>query len=257
MQGSRYCREDCLERAVTEALRRIRSPLRRATAPHRIPLGLLLLSRQQLTVDQLRAALATQHAAGRGKIGEWLLSLGFVSEQQVTAALARQWSCPVLRPSSFNGSPLLTASRRAPQIPIALLRAFVMLPVDFVESTETLHIAFGEGIDYSVLYAIEQMVGCHTEVCMASPSLVRQELQAISAHRGEHEVVFDRVSDGDEFSRIIRSYCIRLSATEVRLAGCGPHVWVRLLRASRPPLDLLLRSSDRSSAELRPDLSPD
>jgi hypothetical protein len=240
IQGLRYCREDCLERALTDALRRVRSPLSRATAPHRIPLGLLLLSRQQLTVEQLRTALATQRAAGRGKIGEWLLALGFVSEQQLTAALARQWSCPVLRPNSLNMS---VATRRAPQIPVTLLEDFVMLPVDYVESTETLHIAFGEGIDYSVLYAIEQMVGCHTEVCMVAPSFVRERLQALSGHRGESEVVFDRVADGEEFSRIIRSYCIRLSAAEIRLAGCGPHLWVRLLRPSRPPLDLLLRSS--------------
>ncbi len=246
MQGLRYCREDCLERALTDALRRVRSPLPRAAAPHRIPLGLLLLSRQQLTVEQLRTALATQRAAGHGKIGEWLMALGFVSEQQLTAALARQWSCPVLRPNSLNTS---DATRRSPQIPVTLLEDFVMLPVDYVESTATLHIAFGEGIDYSVLYAIEQMVGCHTEVCMAAPSFVREKLQALSVHRGESEVVFDRVSDGDEFSRIIRSYCARLSASEIRLAECGSHLWVRLLRPSRPPLDLLLRPSGTARAQ--------
>ena len=48
-----------------------------------------------------------------------------------------------------------------------------MIPVDYVDSPATLHIAFGEGIDYGVLYAIEQMVGCHTESCMAVPSFVR------------------------------------------------------------------------------------
>ena len=63
--------------------------------------------------------------------------------------------------------------------------------INYVETTSTLHIAFGEGIDYSVLYAIEQMMGCHTETCMAVPSFVRKNLQSISGHRGESEVVFD------------------------------------------------------------------
>jgi hypothetical protein len=63
--------------------------------------------------------------------------------------------------------------------------------INYVETTSALHIAFGEGIDYSVLYAIEQMMGCHTETCMAVPSFVRKNLQSISGHRGESEVVFD------------------------------------------------------------------
>ena len=233
-----------MERALTDALQRMRSASQRALAPHRVPLGLLLLSRRQLTAEQLRAALAAQRTAGRGRIGEWLLTLGFVSEQQVTAALARQWSCPVLRTNSL--SPYASC---APQIPVTLLESFLMIPVDYVQTTATLHIAFGEGIDYSVLYAIEQMLGCRTESCMAAPSFVHQNLQALSRHRRESEVVFDGVADGAELSRIIRSYCVRLSASEIRLAACGPHLWVRLLRPSCLALDLLLRSSLDTSAQ--------
>ncbi len=124
--------------------------------------------------------------------------------------------------------------------------------INYVETTSTLHIAFGEGIDYSVLYAIEQMMGCHTETCMAVPSFVRKNLQSISGHRGESEVVIDRVADAGEFSRIIHSYCVRLASPEIRLAGCGPSLWVRLLRSSRPPLDLLLRSSQADSVRAFP-----
>ncbi len=127
-----------------------------------------------------------------------------------------------------------------------------MIPVDYVETTSTLHIAFGEGIDYSVLYAIAQMMGCHTETCMAVPSFVRKNLQSLSGHRGESEVVFDRVADAGEFSRIIHSYCVRLASPEIRLAGCGPFLWVRLLRSSRPPLDLLMRSSRADSVRSFP-----
>jgi hypothetical protein len=253
IQSVRYCRDDCAERALTDALLRIRSASQRALASHRVPLGLLLLSRQQLTVEQLRAALAAQRTAGRGRIGEWLLTLGFVSEQQVTAALARQWSCPVLRANSlasasFKLAALKPGASRAPQIPLTLLESFVMIPVDYVETTATLHIAFGEGVDNSILYAIEQMLGCHTESCMAVPSYVRQHLQTLSGRRAESEVVFDRVTDGAESARIILSYCARLAASEVRLAACGPHLWVRLLRPSRPAMDLLLRAPRDDSA---------
>jgi hypothetical protein len=244
IQDARYCRDKCLEGALHDALARARSTSPHSPAGHRIPLGLLLFSRHQLTMEQLREALDAQRTAGRGKIGEWLQTLGFASEQQVTAALARQWSCPLLR-ASF----LPVGFSRAPRIPLTLLRSFVMLPVDYVESTATLHIAFGEGIDYSVLYAIERMAGCHTEPCMVAPSLVHRNLQALSRNRGESEVVFDRLADSDEFASIIRSYCARVDASEIRLAACGAHLWVRLLRPSRAPLDLLLGARADVSAQ--------
>lgn len=261
LQGSRYCIDECLERALTDLLRHARSASKRVIAPHRIPLGLLLLSRQQLTAEQLRTALAAQRSAGRGRIGEWLQSLGFASEQQITAALARQWSCPVLRANSLTLHSLAASSAadsmktnsksskpsRAPRIPHTLLESFLMIPVDYVEAAATLHVAFGEGIDYSVLYAIEQMVGCHTEPCMAVPSFVRQHLQSLSRRRGESEVVFDCVTDALECTRIIRSYCVRVAASAMNLATCGPYLWVRLSRQSGAPLDLLLRSSHETT----------
>lgn len=238
IQGSWYCMDGCLERALTEALRRVDSAAKQVAPSHRIPLGLLLLSRQQLTVEQLRQALEAQRVASRGRIGEWLQTLGFVNEEQVTAALARQWSCPILRADSLNSE-----LRRAPRVPVALLKSFVMIPVGFVEATSTLHLAFGEGIDYNVLYAIERMVGCRTQPCMAAPSLLRKSLQGLTEHRAEGEVVFDRLADIAEFARIVRSYSARVSASEIRLASCGPKLWVRLLRRSGSPLDLLMLAS--------------
>jgi hypothetical protein len=237
IRGSRYCLEGCLEPALGDALQRVRFSTQSIRSSHRIPLGLLLLSRQQLTAEQLRTALENQRACGHGKIGEWLQALGFVNEQQVTAALARQWSCPVLRASSFF------PASHMPKIPGKLLESFLMMPIDYVEATSTLHMAFAYGIDYSVLYAIEQMAGCRTEPCMASASLVRQRLRTISGNRTETEVVFDRVTNDAEFIRIIQSYSTRVAATEIRFAACSPHLWVRLLRPILPPLDLLLHSA--------------
>ncbi len=249
VQGVRYCRDECTERALTDTLRRLRpgSGSNPSFSAHRVPLGLLLLSRQQLSAEQLQVALAAQRSTGRGRIGEWLLAFGFASEQQITAALARQWSCPVLRASS-----LAPYHDRAPQIPSTLLVCFAMIPIDYVESSATLHVAFGEGLDYSVLYAIEQMLECRTEACMAVPSLVRERLGSLPGHRGECEIVIESVADAAELSRIIQSYCARLSASDIRLASCGPHLWVRLRRGSAPTVDLLLRSPRQAAASASP-----
>jgi len=238
MDGFRYCLERCLEQGVTERLHRAGfSP--RTQVVHRVPLGLLLLSRQQLTEAQLEAALTAQREAGRGRIGEWLQGLGYVSEPQVVAALARQWSCPMLRPAA-----MLTAAPCIPQIPVGLLEAFQMLPLKYVSATSTLYLAFGDRPDYTVLYAIERMLGCRTEACLALPGLVRAGLESLAAQRGENEIGFARLPNDGECARIIVSYCARIVATEIRLADCGPHLWIRLLRSSRSPLDLILDASE-------------
>lgn len=249
LEGSRYCLEECLDAVLHEALDGVRSGMNHGAVPHRIPLGLLLLSRQQLTAEQLRVGLEAQRSAGQGRLGEWLQSLGFVTEEKITAALARQWSCPVLRAGP------LPRSSRSPQIPLTLLERFAMIPVNFVEATSTLHVAFGDGIDHSVLYAIEKMTASHTEPCMAALSLVRANLSGRMLHRGEYEAAFDDPADTAECSRIVRSYCARLSATEIRVAGCGAYTWVRLFRVSRPPMDLLFRVAVAARSLSQPDRS--
>jgi hypothetical protein len=87
------------------------------------------------------------------------------------------------------------------------------------------------------------MTGLRTEPCMASPRLVREYVRTLSARRPESEVVFEGVSDGAEFARIVRSYSARISASEIRMASCGAPLWVRLFHPPRPPLDLILRSA--------------
>lgn len=243
-QNEWYCLEGCLEGPLIDAIRRARTLSQHSVQPHRIPLGLMLISRQQISVNQLRAALAAQQSAGYGRIGEWLQHLGFSSEQQITAALARQWSCPVLRSNSFA-----PANPRAMQMPFTLLRWRFMAPLNLIPSTATLHMAFGGELHHSSLYAIEQMLGCHTEACLVAPSVLQKYLATLPQTRGESEVVFERVTDPAELARIVCSYSVRLGASEVRLAPCGPHLWIRLLRPPLPPMDLLLHSfAERSSS---------
>lgn len=236
IDGAQYCVPECLDLALREALRSGEAAAQPKTARHRIPLGLLLLSRRQLNAAQLRTALAAQQSAGRGRIGEWLLKMGLVSEQQITAALACQWSCPILRTTASSLNPVLL-----PQIPILLLDLFHMIPVSFVAATATLHVAFADGVDYSVLYAIEHMLDCRTQPCVALPSVVRESLSALGERKSATEFVFDRVSGISELVGIISNYAVRVSAREIRIACCRPYSWARLECASGQTLNLLLR----------------
>jgi hypothetical protein len=262
--GLRYCHSECLEMALVEILQTRPAP-RRAPVAHRVPLGLLLLSRQQLTGEQLRIALEAQRKSYRAsaglsadssadvgesleqdpryrakKIGVWLQELGFATEQQVTAALARQWSCPVLKAGL-----MAAASERFPAIPARLLESFQMMPVEVVEATRTLLMAFSQGIDYTVLYAIEQMLGYRTEPCLVCPSVLEKGLQSLARRR--RDVVFDRLQDAGECARIVANYATRAKAEEVRVARCGEHFWVRLERGRQEAVTLVLQTKSRFS----------
>jgi hypothetical protein len=211
---------------------------------HRVPLGLLLLSRQQVTAAQLRTALEQQRQAGQGRIGDWLRQLGFASEEQITAALARQWACPVLKIS-----PETLGSGRWIPIPALLLDTFRMMPVEYAESTRTLLMAFSEGIDHRVLYAIEQMLGYRAEACLVSPSILQKGLQVLAQRHAVKDVVFERMQDASECARIIGSYAGKVEAEEVRLAQCGSRIWARLEVKGREAVNLVLRAPGRGRAE--------
>lgn len=255
MHGAWYCRAECLELALLESLARGDSAPRAAVRPHRIPLGLLLLSRQQLTAEQLRTALEAQRTAERGqagserKIGAWLQELGFANELQITAALARQWSCPVLRcgaDRAAGGQFPVVFSAKFRGIPFPLLESFQMMPVELIEATGTLLVAFSEGIDYTMLVAIEQMLGYRTEACLVCPSALQKGLQALARQRGSSDVVFDRMEDVQECAHIIGSYSAKVKAEEIRMARCGEHLWIRLERPRQEAVTLVLRTETSS-----------
>ncbi len=125
-----------------------------------------------------------------------------------------------------------------PSVPFTLMKSFAMVPVDFVEPSRTLHLAFSRGIDYSVLYAIEQMAGCRTAACIASASTVHQHLELLCQPGRESELHFDAAVDVAEFAHILASYSDRTGPSQIRIAGCGQHLWGRLFRPGQSPLDL-------------------
>jgi hypothetical protein len=239
LAGEWYCRAECLQRALAEMLGR-EQPIgrREAALPHRVPLGLLLLSRQQLTAEQLRAALEAQRNSGGGRIGEWLQQLGFATEAQITAGLARQWSCPVLRTPVEDFSAECGAA-----IPFPLLEAFQMIPVELGELTGTLLVAFSEAVDYGALYAIEQMLGVRTEACFMGASILQNALAALARRQRTGGAVLHEVEDGAECARLVGSCAAEILAEQVRWVRCGGHLWVRLERQAGEAVNLVLETS--------------
>lgn len=245
LQGRRYCFPDCFEIELRTMFERLQSPpLQRGPASRRIPLGLLMLSRGDLTSAQLRTALETRQGEKLLRIGDCLQRLGFADERQITAALAIQWSCPVLKS--------IPAALRTYDIPVHLLTRRAMLPIQMVPSTRTLHIAFASEVHYPALVAVEQMLECRTEPCLATPSQITQALNELANESRASEKVFPGLQTAEEATAIAANYAARMRVTDARLASCGDLVWVRVC-GERGAMNLMF-SLAGSKAEITSDV---
>ncbi len=222
LQGVFYCQPQCLETALVGQLSRLRVTPPAPQPPNRIPLGLLMVARGKLTYIEVRAALEAQRRARYGKIGEWIEKLGFASEQDVTTALALQWGCPVA--SSFDPSAIHSPG----SIPLPILEAFQMLPLNYVAATNTLYLAFGERVDHAALYAIERILDCRTQPCVAGRKSIARQLDSMRQLPRPSDVEFGPMNDLAEMGRIASSYTARLSPEAVRLSRIGRFIWLRL-----------------------------
>jgi hypothetical protein len=181
-----------------------------------------MVARGKLTHLEVRAALEAQRRARYGKIGEWIEKLGFATEQEVTSALALQWGCPVA--VSVDPSTVQSLGN----IPLPILEAFQMLPLNYASASNTLYLAFGERVDHAALYAIEKILACRTQPCVAGRKSIACQLESLGQLPRPTDVEFGPMHDLAEMARIAASYTARLSPEEVRLSRIGRFIWLRL-----------------------------
>ena len=239
LQGAFYCQPQCLETALINQLSRLRVIAPSPPPPNRIPLGLLMVARGKLTHVEVQAALEAQRRARYGKIGEWTEKLGFATEQEVTNALALQWGCPVA--TSFDPSTVQSLAN----IPLPILEALQMLPLNYAVATNTLYLAFGERVDHAALYAIEKILACRTQPCVAGRKSIARQLDSMRQLPRPCEVEFGPMNDLAEMARIASSYTARLSPEQVRLSRVGRFIWLRL------DVNRDLRSNARPNARFK------
>lgn len=191
IRGHWFCSDRCIELEIEHAVKQILSKQHFLTrASHRMPLGLLMLSRGYLNKDQLQTALLKQRHEPSDKIGQCLQRLGYVTERQVVAALALQWGTPVL------AFPEEIAPQNA--VPWELLNALRIVPVRFSPTQGTLYIAFSDPVDHGVLRAIEQMTGWSTSPCIVSDRVMDRLLSKMYSCERDSTHIFENVVEPSE-----------------------------------------------------------
>lgn len=234
-EGKWYCQAKCFRSALDLRVRNLLSGFRpEKLKNHRLPLGLLLVSRGIIDEEQLRRALYLQRASGKGRVGEWFCKLGFAGEQQIAAALAQQWGCPVfpLDSETANGG-----WHRL--LPPSLLDSACAMPVHASVDGSVVHLAFGDRVDHLLLYAVEQLLGCRAVACVAPEARIAQLLVKAKSEE-KTETCFDTIRDAGEMVSVICNYAVELGAARVALARASVHLWVRFYGNGKSR-DLLFR----------------
>jgi hypothetical protein len=126
------------------------------------------------------------------------------------------------------------------------------VPINYVEPTHTLSIAFGERVDHAALYAVEKVLDCRTQPCVAGQKSVARQLDAMRQLPRPGEVEFGPMNDLAEMARIAASYTGRLSPEQVRLSRIGRFIWLRLDVRSSMRLHLQPNGTTKARSPLSP-----
>jgi type IV pilus assembly protein PilB len=138
-----------------------------------IKLGDLLLKAKLITQEQLEAALKSQREEG-GKMGEALVRVGAVTENDITETLSQQFGVPSIDLASFEIDPSVIKI-----VPGDVARKYGVLPVN--KTGATLTIAMGDPTNVFAMDDIKFMTGYNVEPVVASEVALRK---AIDRHYG-------------------------------------------------------------------------
>ena len=95
-------------------------------------IGDLLVKESLISQQQLKEALEHQRVNG-GRLGNCLIKLGFVTDDEITAILSRQYGVPSINLSFFDVDPSVVKL-----IPMETAQKYQILPLSRVGSTLTI-----------------------------------------------------------------------------------------------------------------------
>jgi type IV pilus assembly protein PilB len=141
-------------------------------------LGDILVKENLITADQLKQALEMQKQKG-GRLGTCMVKLGFVTDDEVTAVLSRQYGVPSINLKYYEVDPTVIKL-----IPRDTAERYQIVPLSRVGSTLT--IAMTDPTNVFAMDDIKFMTGFNVEPVVASESAIAE---AIGKFYGEAQAV--------------------------------------------------------------------
>src|SRR5580704_6508955 len=141
-------------------------------------LGEILIKESLINADQLKQALAYQHQHG-GRLGTCLMKMGFITDDEITEVLSRQYGVPSINLKYYEVDPSVIKL-----IPQDTAVRYQVVPLSRVGTTLT--IAMTDPTNVFAMDDIKFMTGFNVEPVVASETAISE---AIHKFYGEAESV--------------------------------------------------------------------
>ena len=135
----------------------------------KIKIGELLIERNLINQAQLEKALKAQNENG-GYISQHLISLGFVSEENIAECIASQYGLAYLPLANYEIIPEILKI-----IPFKFVNIYSLLPVDRIGST--LSVVMADPINEGVIDMLKQITGCDIQVFISTYTEIRLAIE--------------------------------------------------------------------------------
>ncbi|MDD5505969.1 MAG: hypothetical protein PHR73_04355 [Candidatus Omnitrophica bacterium] len=132
-------------------------------------LGQLLLDQKIISQEQLEQALGLQRDRG-GLIGETLVDLGYVKEDDIAQSLTAQYGFPYLSIGSHDISPEIISI-----IPCMLARKYLLVPIDKIGNNLTL--AMSNPLNMQAIDDVELLSGCSVQAFVSTSSDIKRAIE--------------------------------------------------------------------------------
>ncbi len=170
-------------------------------------LGEILIKEKLVTKEQLDQALAHQKKSG-GRLGGALVKLGFISDEEITGVLSRQYGVPAINLSYYEVDGAVVKL-----VPQETATRYQVVPLSRVGSTLT--IAMADPTNVFAMDDIKFMTGLKVEPVVASESAIteaiskfygssggtsEQELEKVMAQIGAEDADVELAEEEEELS---------------------------------------------------------
>ena len=132
-------------------------------------IGEILIERGLINTPQLEKALAYQKEHG-GLLGQVLVQMGFISEEEVALTLTTQYGFPYLPLDNYE-----IDGQLATMIPEQLARQYCLMPVDRIGNALTL--AMADPSDVKAIEKVEYLTKCVVQTFVSTPSDITKAIE--------------------------------------------------------------------------------
>jgi len=137
-------------------------------------IGEILLERGAINPKQLEKALAHQRDHG-GLLGQILIDLGYVTEEEIALALTAQYGFPYLPLDNYDIDDGIMQL-----IPEPVARQYVLIPIDRIGNALT--VAMADPSNVQAIEDIEMLTSCVVQTFVSTPSDIRKAIDRYYKH---------------------------------------------------------------------------